>query len=226
MSTKKEKNILERVRTEVTEQSRNVWLAGLGAVATVEEEGTKLYDQLVKRGEDFVKKGEEFERRGSDQVKQLVDDFNKQQEAIGRQLTDTTDEITRIGTDAENRLLSAVNEALERIGVPTKRRVQSLADKVHELSKKVDRLTRALEPGATVKGAATVVDRLKFVVSPHEEGWQVQQAEADDTPEIFATKKEAVEAGRKQAREHAPSELIVQKQDGTIQETFTYDSEK
>jgi len=223
MSKKKEQNIIDTVRTEVTEQSRNVWLAGLGALATVEEEGNKLYDSFVKRGEDLVKRGEDFEKRRSDDVKELVAAFNEQQENLGKQFTSTTDELTKAGTEAEQTVVSAVTEALERIGVPTRRRVRDLANMVHDLAQKVERLTLALEQG---KNPADVkVSRATFLVSPHEEGWKVHLAESNATPELFNTKKEAVEAGRKLAKAQTPSELIVQKQDGTIQEKFTYDAD-
>ncbi len=220
---KNEANVLETVRTELNEQSRNVWLAGLGALATVEEEGNKLYDSFVKRGESLVKRGEDFEKRRSDEVKQLVSAFNEQQEALGKQFTDTTDELTKAGTDAEQTVVTAVTDALERIGVPTRRRVRDLADKVQDLAQKVERLTLALERG--VAPADTRETRTTFMVSPDEEGWKVQLVDSDSTPEIFETKKAAVEAGRKMAKAHAPSELIVQKKDGTIQESFTYDAE-
>lgn len=219
----KESNVLDTVRTELNEQSRNVWLAGLGALATVEEEGTKLYDSFVKRGETLVKRGEDFEKRRSDEVKQLVSALNEQQEALGKQFTDTTDELTKAGTDAEQTVVTAVTDALERIGVPTRRRVRDLADKVHDLAQKVERLTLALEQGADP--ADVKVSRTAFVVSPHEDGWKVQLADSDATPELFDTKKKAVEAGRKMAKAQTPSELIVQKQDGTIQEKFTYDGD-
>ena len=43
----------DALQDELTEQGHKVWLAGLGALATVEEEGTKLFNRLVDRGQEF-----------------------------------------------------------------------------------------------------------------------------------------------------------------------------
>ena len=47
----------------------------------------------------------------------------------------------------------------------------------------------------------------------------------DEPAGTYDTKKEAVSAGRKTAKKHVPSELIVHKQDRSVQETFSYDEE-
>ena len=38
----------------VTTRGRDVWLAGLGALATVEDQGSAFYQSLVKQGETLV----------------------------------------------------------------------------------------------------------------------------------------------------------------------------
>ena len=62
------KNVAEKVTTlpkdiakEAAARGRDVWLAGLGALATVEQEGTTLFDRLVKQGETLVEKGEKLD---------------------------------------------------------------------------------------------------------------------------------------------------------------------
>ena len=42
---------------EIKANAEKVWMAGLGALATAEEEGGKLFRGLVKKGESFEKKG-------------------------------------------------------------------------------------------------------------------------------------------------------------------------
>ncbi len=47
----------KQVQTEIVENAHQIWLAGLGAVATAQEEGSKLFKNLVERGEDVEKAG-------------------------------------------------------------------------------------------------------------------------------------------------------------------------
>ena len=52
MVTKKEK----AMEKEIRETTHKVWLAGLGALSVAEEEGTKLFSNLVDKGRKFEKK--------------------------------------------------------------------------------------------------------------------------------------------------------------------------
>ena len=42
---------------ELKESVNKVWLAGLGALALAEEEGSKLFKSLVKKGEEYEVRG-------------------------------------------------------------------------------------------------------------------------------------------------------------------------
>ena len=50
----KNKNPFEEMQKELADRGRDVWLAGLGALATVEEEGSKLFARLVERGKEYA----------------------------------------------------------------------------------------------------------------------------------------------------------------------------
>lgn len=45
------RNRMEEVGSELRTAGRNLWLAGLGAASSVEENSRKLFDDLVERGE-------------------------------------------------------------------------------------------------------------------------------------------------------------------------------
>ena len=55
MTTKKQSD--KDFKEEIKQNAEKVWLAGLGALATAEEEGGKLFRGLMKKGESFEKKG-------------------------------------------------------------------------------------------------------------------------------------------------------------------------
>jgi poly(hydroxyalkanoate) granule-associated protein len=120
-----------KIQKEMTERGRDVWLAGLGALATVEEEGSKLFGQLVERGQAIEaqrrEQVDEAIEHASKQQEQALSTFEKQSESVRTAMFDT------------------FSRALQSFGVPTRREVDELNEKVDHLSKQVDKLVDALE---------------------------------------------------------------------------------
>jgi poly(hydroxyalkanoate) granule-associated protein len=50
-----DKGTLEMLQEGITKTSREIWLAGLGVFATIDKEGTKLFNKFVERGREFAK---------------------------------------------------------------------------------------------------------------------------------------------------------------------------
>jgi poly(hydroxyalkanoate) granule-associated protein len=120
----------DSLQKELTKRGREVWLAGLGALATVEEEGSKLFTNLVDRGKTFEKN-----RR-----KELEEVTEKARE----QRDEALSQIEEAGEETQSLLFDTVNSALERFGVPTRTEIDRLSKKVDTLSKQVDSLSTAL----------------------------------------------------------------------------------
>jgi len=115
----------------VTTRGRDVWLAGLGALATVETEGTSLFQTLVKQGEKLVERGEEMESRGKariDELKTTVD--ARREEAVEK---------------VETTVVDPMVDALKKLGVPTRGEVQKLSAQVESLTERVNLLLAKLE---------------------------------------------------------------------------------
>ncbi len=123
MGTKKKKN---RPSAEVRESAHRIWLAGLGALAVAEEEGTKLFKRLVKEGESFEKRGKQRFEEVQDKVEEKVGDVREAAES-------TWD---RIGSSFDERVAATLN----RLGVPSRHEIQRLTKRVEELTAKVDGL--------------------------------------------------------------------------------------
>lgn len=103
---------------EILDSAHRIWLAGLGAMAVAEEEGTKFFKRLVE-------KGEEFEGRTKDHFQ----DVRERAESRVEKLGDSIDE--------------RVARALERLGVPSRVDIETLSERVEELARKVDELKAA-----------------------------------------------------------------------------------
>ncbi len=174
----------------------DIWLAGLGAVVTMEEEGTALFSTLVKRGE-------KVETAGKKRIVAVRDDVTARQKAV----TQTVE-----GTVYEPLL-----KAMSRFGVPTRGEIKDLTAKVDALTHQVDLLvTKMAQKGAN--GGAQAI----YYVVARDEGWVVGKEGMDQPIKIYPTKEDALEEARVLANKHAPSQLHVYKKDGTIQDTFTY----
>jgi poly(hydroxyalkanoate) granule-associated protein len=99
---------------------QQIWLAGLGALALTEDEGTKFFRTLVKRGEGF-------ERTTKARLDKAV--------ATAREAPGTA--MTRI----EETFDDTMNGVMHRIGVPTKREINGLARRVEGLAASLERRT-------------------------------------------------------------------------------------
>jgi poly(hydroxyalkanoate) granule-associated protein len=127
----KKENHFEDLQKELADRGRDVWLAGLGALATVEEEGSKLFTRLVERGKEIesasAKQIDEMSERAADQQKKAIERAEENTLA------------------AQTAFANTVDKALERFGVPTRSEVSTLSEKVDLLSKQIDALSKNIE---------------------------------------------------------------------------------
>ena len=103
--------------------TKQIWLAGLGAFSRAEGEGNKLFDSLVKVGE-------ELESKTIDIADQTVE---KVSEKAKESVTDTKDKVEKI-------LDNGVNHSLNRLGLVTVKDLQHLERLILQLHTKIDQL--------------------------------------------------------------------------------------
>jgi poly(hydroxyalkanoate) granule-associated protein len=200
---------LKNLPDEVTGRAREVWLAGLGALERLEEEGDKVFETLVQRGK-------RYEEARRDQIEDATESLREQQEAFTEDVTQRLDEATKSVEEAVSDTLSG---ALDQIGVPMRDEVRDLSRRVGQLSEKLEALSEMLEAQQTAAEAHV------FHVAPNDDGWIITVEGEDEPISEYGTKKEAVSAARSTAKEQAPSELVVHKQDRSVQESFSYDAD-
>jgi poly(hydroxyalkanoate) granule-associated protein len=117
-------------KSELKDSFHQVWLAGLGALATAEEEGGKLFKSLVKKGQVYEKS-----------VKVPVD---KAAKSVKGTVKDVRSKAGKTMKKFESAFDDHVDAALHRIGVPTQKEIS-------KLTRKVDRLTKKLEESMGTK---------------------------------------------------------------------------
>ncbi|MEL7060835.1 MAG: phasin family protein [Acidobacteriota bacterium] len=124
--SKKEKKDLQE---DLKESANKIWLAGLGALAAAEDEGSKMFRGLVERGEAFESRGKETLEGVKEDVEGSVD----------KAKSDVGSVFDRI----ESRVDEAVGTSLRRFGVPTRDEIATLTRRVEELTTHVERLAVA-----------------------------------------------------------------------------------
>jgi hypothetical protein len=64
--------------------------------------------------------------------------------------------------------------------------------------------------------------RAVYWVSPHDGGWAFKREGQDQPLQVFDTKQPTLDHARQTARNHQPSQVKIQREDGTIEDEWTY----
>ncbi|RMG49280.1 MAG: hypothetical protein D6718_00075 [Acidobacteria bacterium] len=123
--------IAGRIGEDVVKVGRNAWLAGLGAVATVEERAKSLLDELVAKGESFEKESELGKR------------LQPAAERVRRTVEPAVNTVKKAGSAVEQQIQRTVSETLHRLGIPTRDEIGTLINRVEKLTRKVEELQKA-----------------------------------------------------------------------------------
>lgn len=102
------------------EFTMQVWLAGLGAFVKTQEEGSKLFESLVKEGEAM----------------QARSKTTAKSKRVTGKATETWDELQHMFEER-------VSRALSRLGVPTHKDIEELSKRIEQLDKTITTLTEA-----------------------------------------------------------------------------------
>lgn len=122
----------------VQEAAEQIYLAGLGAFALAEEEGSKVFENLVKAGKGL-------EKMNKARVQKLL---NQVQGKVGNVREGAQHTFGRITAPID----AGVTTALHRLGVPTRKEIGLLTKRVEELTKSVEK-TRHTRRAAPVRRA-------------------------------------------------------------------------
>lgn len=130
----------ERLSRSLSESAQQIWLAGVGAFGRAQQEGTKLFEGLVKEGLNLEQTARKLAGSQAEVVRDAVE--SKVGQARERAV-DTWDRLEKVFEDR-------VQKALVKLGVPAR-------DDLVELSRRVDTLTNELrrQGGKPAKPAPT-----------------------------------------------------------------------
>jgi len=127
----------------IKESAQQIWLAGMGAFAKAQAEGTQAFDKLIKDGVTLQK---------------------KTQADVEEKIGTVTGKMTSMASDVQakagqhwDKLESIFEErtakALNKLGVPSAKDVDALTARIDELSAKIAKLSKAAPTKTAAKTA-------------------------------------------------------------------------
>ena len=127
----------------VKESAQQIWLAGMGAFSKAQEEGSKVFETLVKEGITLQKKTQGI---AEDKISEVTGKMSAMAGTVTAKAGQNWDKLEQI---VEQRTAKAMN----KLGVPTAADVEALVKRVDELAAAVARLSKA-SPAKVAAGAA------------------------------------------------------------------------
>jgi poly(hydroxyalkanoate) granule-associated protein len=135
----------------VKDSAQQIWLAGMGAFAKTQEEGTKVFEALVSEGMKLQKKTQGM---AEDKLSEVTGKMSAMAGTVSAKAGQNWDKLEAI-------FEARTAKALNKLGVPTAKDVQSLTARVDELAAAVAKLGKgdgaAAKPGRAAAGARKAV---------------------------------------------------------------------
>jgi len=133
------RNIRSSTALTVKDNAQHIWLAGLGALATAGEEGSRVF-------EDLVEKGAKLEKTGRARLEKVL------HKAQGRARTlrgEAEGAIGRVSVPIDHGVATALN----KLGIPTRKEILALTRRVEELTRTVQTAKKRPVKKATRRAA-------------------------------------------------------------------------
>lgn len=133
-----------KIADSITESTRNIWLAGIGALGRAQIEGSKLFESLVTEGANL-----------ENNARHYVDD--KVESTVGIVNEQVKDARTRAGktwNTLEAAFEDRVQRTLTKLGIPSRAEVDALHAKVNALSARTARPAAKKSPAKATKRTA------------------------------------------------------------------------
>lgn len=127
--------------------SHEVWLAGLGALAQAQAQGTKAFETLVSDGLAFQRKSQEQAQQRLQEATARLTDLAQD---FGQQASVRVDKL-------EHLFEERVAKALHRLGMPTLQDMQVLQARIHALEEQLAHNPKTTTSKAPAKTAAKTV---------------------------------------------------------------------
>lgn len=125
----------------VKDSAQQIWLAGLGAFSKAQEEGSKVFDTLVKEGLSIQRKTQSA----------AEEKFSSASSKVSSMATDISSKAGHQWGKLENIFEERVAKAVHKLGMPSSKDVDALMARIDELNKNMQKM--GTKPAAAKKAA-------------------------------------------------------------------------
>jgi poly(hydroxyalkanoate) granule-associated protein len=140
--TKSSKTASVHLTGSVKDSAQQIWQAGLGAFTRAQAEGSKAFESLVKEGVSIQRK---TQAAAEEKISEATSKMSTMATDISSKASGQWDKL-------ENIFEERVAKALNKLGVPSAKDVNSLIARIEELNKAVQKLSpKAPTPKAPAK---------------------------------------------------------------------------
>ena len=117
-----------QLSNKIKDSARQIWLAGLGAYTKAEEDAGKIFEKLVKEGEEI----ENLTRGVVEKRIKVVEDTV---EGVKEKANGTIGKL-------ESVFDQRVSKALKKMGIPTRAEIKALESQIAELKTQIENATK------------------------------------------------------------------------------------
>jgi poly(hydroxyalkanoate) granule-associated protein len=117
-----DKGTLEVLQEGISKTAREIWLAGLGAFATIDKEGTKMFNQFVARGREVADAEKAAKTNGepaptfiSEKKDQFAHEIYSKLESAAGYVRRKIHEISEPAPDASHDELKALTQKVDKL---------------------------------------------------------------------------------------------------------------
>ena len=135
----------------IMESAQQIWLAGLGALTKAREDGTKLFENLVKEGLSLEAATRKIATGKVDEVRGAVESGVSQ---VRERTQETWDRLEQV-------FESRVSRALGKLGVPGRKDLDELLKRIDELNSQVIKLNPAAKKAGLAEALTNKVKRAR-----------------------------------------------------------------
>jgi len=128
----------------VKESAQQIWLAGMGAFSKAQAEGGKVFDTLIKEGMNLQKKTQGL---AEERISAVTGKMTAMADGMSSKAGAQWDKLESIFEER-------VAKALNKMGVPSRKDIQTLITRIDELSAKVGGKAAPARKAAPAKRAA------------------------------------------------------------------------
>jgi poly(hydroxyalkanoate) granule-associated protein len=123
----------------VKDSAQQIWLAGLGAFAKAQEEGTKVFEALVKEGIGMQRKSQ---TAAEEKLSEAASKMAGMASGLQGKTPGPWDKLENIFEDR-------VGRALKKLGAPSAEDFQAMSERIEALTRQIEQLSAGSKSSAT-----------------------------------------------------------------------------